>query len=177
VRDLRDTLVSNYEKWRRTYGVPFSRYVEGDPTGRTFRTDVWWYMRFMNRWGDIAERYPDQTLVLRYEDFRRDPLDSLRRLGRHFSLDLTDSDLLAGVAVGSKEYMLTRQDPAVAERPIRPDGARSARFTAQDLLALRRILDRNLRHDFGYAYLDAPRGYQVQEVAGPVEQTAFSSAA
>ena len=123
VRDLRDTLVSNYEKWRSQYGVPFSRYVLGDPGGKAFRTDVWWYMRFLNRWGDIAERYPDETLVLRYEDFRQDPLRNLDRLARHFRLDLSEADLLAGVAVGSKSFMMTRQDPAVAERPIRPDGA------------------------------------------------------
>ena len=161
IRDLRDTLVSNYEKWRGQYGVPFSRYVLGDPGGKAFRTDVWWYMRFLNRWGDIAQRYPEETLVLRYEDFRRDPLESLGRMARHFSLDLSDADLLAGVAVGSKESMLAHQDPSIVERPIRPDGARGARFTPRDLLALRRLLDRNLRHDFGYGYLDEPRGYQL----------------
>jgi hypothetical protein len=167
VRDLRDTLVSNYEKWRREYDVPFGRYVEGDPTGRAFRTDVWWYMRFLNRWGDLAERYPEQTLVLRYEDFQSDPLESLRRLGRHFRLDLSDADLLAGVAVGSKDYMMGRQDPSVAERPIRPDAAPRARFTPRDLVALRKLLDRNLRHDFGYGYLDEPRGFQLPPLIAP----------
>lgn len=165
VRDLRDTLVSNYEKWRSRYGVSFSRYVLGDPGGKAFRTDVWWYMRFLNRWGEIAERYPDETLVLRYEDFRHDPLRNLDRLGRHFRLDLSEADLLAGVAVGSKSFMMTRQDPAVAERPIRPDGAQRVRFTARDLMALRRLLERNLRHDFGYGYLDEPRGFQLPPLA------------
>jgi hypothetical protein len=168
VRDLRDTLVSNYEKWRSRYGVPFSRYVLGDPGGKAFRTDVWWYMRFLNRWGDIAERYPDETLVLRYEDFRHDPLRNLDRLARHFRLDLSEADLLAGVAVGSKSFMMTRQDPAIAERPIRADGASRVRFTPRDLVALRRLLDRNLRHDFGYGYLDEPRGFQLPPlVASP----------
>ena len=42
------------------------------------------------------------------------------------------------------------------------------RFTAGDLVALRRLLDRNLRHDFGYGYLDEPRGFQLPPfVAGP----------
>ena len=37
-----------------------------------------------------------------------------------------------------------------------------------DLVALRRLLDRNLRHDFGYGYLDEPRGFQLPPfVAGP----------
>ena len=33
-------------------------------------------------------------MVLRYEDFRRDPLTNLRRIARHFSLDLSDADLV-----------------------------------------------------------------------------------
>ena len=160
LRDIRDFLVSHYEKWRPVYGAPFSRYVAGDPGGKAFRCDVWWYMRFMNRWGEVARRYPEQTLVLRYEDFRQDPMEHLSRLTRHFRLDLSDTDLLAGVAVGSKAYMLARQDPEVSERPIRPDGVEGARFSPRDLQMLGEILDRNLKHDFGYRYFAEPRGFQ-----------------
>jgi len=161
VRDIRDVLISNYEKWRQEYGVPFSRYVAGDPRGKAFVCDAWWYIRFMNRWGEIARRHPQGTLVLRYEDFRKDPLENLRRLARHFRLDLSDSDLLAGVAVGSKEYMMARQDPQITERPIRPDGVEGARFSARDREVLTGILDRNLKHDFGYRYFAKPRGFQI----------------
>lgn len=161
VRDVRDVLVSNYEKWRVDYATPFSRYVAGDPRGKAYVCDAWWYVRFLNRWGEIAARYPRQTLVLRYEDFRREPLENLRRLARHFRLDLSDADLKAGIAVGSKSVMARHQDPQVAEQPVRPDGAEGARFSARDLDVLGGILDRNLKHDFGYAYFDAPRGYQI----------------
>jgi hypothetical protein len=161
VRDIRDVLISNYEKWRSEYGVPFSRYVAGDPRGKEHVCDVWWYVRFLNRWGEIARRYPQETLALRYEDFRKDPLENLGRLARHFRLDLSDSDLLAGVAVGSKEYMMARQDPQITERPIRPDGAEGARFSARDLEVLAGILERNLKHDFGYRYCSGPRGFQI----------------
>jgi hypothetical protein len=166
VRDLRDVMVSNYEKWRADYATSFSRYVAGDPRGKAYVCDVWWYVRFLNRWGEIARRYPEETLVLRYEDFRRDPLENLRRLARHFRLDLSDADLEAGIAVGSKSVMARHQDPRVAEQPVRPDGAEGARFSAQDLQVLGGILDRNLKHDFGYAYFDAPRGYQIPGAAG-----------
>jgi hypothetical protein len=176
VRDLRDVLVSNYEKWRTEYGVPFSRYVAGDPRGKAYVCDVWWYVRFLNRWGEIASRYPDQTLVLRYEDFRADPLENLGRLARHFALDLSDRDLMAGIAVGSKDYMIARQDPAVKERPVRPDGAAGARFSTADLDLVQGILDRNLKHDFGYAYCDRPRGYQIP-VSGDARQWGRLSAA
>ena len=180
VRDIHDVLVSHYEKWRADYRTPFSRYLRGDPLGRTYACDVWWYMRYLNRWGDIAARYPDQTLVLCYEDVRENPHEHLGRLARHFRLDLSDTDLLAGVAVGSKAFMMARQDPAIAERPIRPDGAPGARFTQRDLQVLHGLLERNLRHDFGYAYFDTPKGYQAPRTvtARPgVEKERMSSAA
>ena len=174
VRDLRDVMISNFEQWRADYGVSFSRYVAGDPRGKAFFCDAWWYVRFLNRWGDIAGRYPEDTLVLRYEDFRRNPLENLRRLALHFRLDLSETDLLAGVAVGSKTIMMARQDPRISEHPVRPDGAASVRFTQADLRRLGGILERNLRHDFGYAYFDRPRGFQIPEPvdrSGQAEET------
>jgi hypothetical protein len=174
VRDIRDVLVSNYEKWRADYAVPFSQYVRGDPRGQAYVCDVWWYVRFLNRWGEVARRYPKETLVLRYEDFRQDPLHNLQRLARHFRLDLADADLEAGIAVGSKAIMMRHQDPNVSEKPVRPDGAQGARFSAADMAALDAILDRRLRHDFGYAYLDRPRGYQIPSFA-PTQPTRSST--
>jgi len=162
VRDVRDILISNYEKWRATYNVPFSHYVAGDPLGKAYSCDVWWYVRFANRWGDIAEGYPNETLVLRYEDFLKEPKDGLRRICNHFQLDLTNPDIDAGMAVGSKEIMLRHQDPDVDERPVRPDGQGNTRFSECDLAVLGRILRRHLRHDFGYAYFERPRGFRVQ---------------
>ena len=165
VRDVRDLLISNYEKWRATYGVPFSQYVAGDPRGKAYVCDVWWYVRFANRWGDVAQRHPQDTLVLCYEEFRRDPIGNLRRLARHFRLELTDSDLAAGIAVGSKEVMARHQDPDIDEKPVRPDGQGDARFSRRDLAVLGGILDRHLRHDFGYGYFERPRGFQIAGLA------------
>lgn len=159
VRDVRDLLISNYEKWRTTYNVPFSRYVAGDPLGKAYICDAWWYVRFANRWGDIVQRHPKETLVLHYEDLRRGPGDGLRRICDHFHLEVTDADIDAGVAVGSKEIMMRHQDPNIEERPVRPDGQGDTRFSQDDLTMLGGILHRHLRHDFGYAYFEQPRGF------------------
>jgi hypothetical protein len=161
LRDVRDVLISNYEKWQATYRVPFSQYVAGDPRSRTYVCDVWWYIRFANRWGEIARRYPRETLVLRYEDFAHNPLESLRRLCRHFRLNLTEEDLRAGIEVGSKEVMVRHQDPGIDEKPVRLDGQGSTSFSPDDLALLNRILERHLRHDFGYGYFREPRGFQI----------------
>ena len=44
---------------------------------------------------------------------------------------------------------------------MRPDGAGSTRFSPADLAALGAVLDKHLKHDFGYAYFQRPRGYQI----------------
>ena len=56
---------------------------------------------------------------------------------------------------------MAHQDPQISERPIRPDGHEGARFTARDLELLGDILERNLKHDFGYRYFAKPRGFQI----------------
>ncbi len=161
VRDIRDVLISNYEKWRNLrYNVDFSTYVAGDPTSRAYVCDVWWYVHFLNRWGEVASRYPDQTMVLTYESFRRDALEGLRRIDVHFNLDLGEEALAAGLAAGTKEIMAAHQDPAIDERPVRLDGQGDATFSQADTALLKGILDRNLKHDFGYDYFDAPRGFR-----------------
>jgi hypothetical protein len=152
VRDLRDVLVSNYEKWRERYQVPFSTYVEGDVWGKKYVCDVWWYVRFMNRWGRVAELYPEVTRVFRYEDFRKDPRANLQRLGEHLGLKLSDAAYDAGVAGGSKENMLKHHDPNVEEKPIRAEGQGEARFSDEDMATLRQILRENLKYDFGYDF-------------------------
>jgi len=165
VRNIRDVMISNYEKWRgtdrKTYDVPFSRYVAGDPTGKAYVCDVWWYVHFLNRWGEVASRFPAETLVIRYEDFQADRRAALERLARHLGLTLSAAALDAGAAAGAKDVMAGHQDPNIDEKPLRMDGVKAATFSDADEAMLRGILDRNLRHDFGYGYLGAPRGFQA----------------
>lgn len=163
VRDIRNVLVSNYEKWRERYNVEFSDYVAGDPRGDKYICDVWWYVRFMNRWGEVAKRFPDKVLVLRYEDFQADRILSLRRITQHFGLSLGEESLQAGADAGSKESMSKHHDPAVDAQALRPDGKGDAAFSAADNALLNSILDKNLKHDFGYKYFPDPRGYQVSK--------------
>lgn len=153
VRDIRDVLISNYEKWRGVrYHVPFSEYVKGDIASKKYVCDVWWYVHFMNRWGRVAELWPNETLTFRYEDFRKDPRTNLERLAKHLGLDLSPEALDAGVAAGAKDVMLAAQDPNVDERAVRPDGQAAASFSDEDTAVLKAILRENLKYDFGYDY-------------------------
>lgn len=172
VRDIRDVLVSNYEKWRHAYGVSFADYVAGDPRGRAYVCDVWWYLRFKNRWGDVASRFPDQTLVLRYEDFQADRIGALRQIARHFGLPLTSADLAFGAAAGSKARMARHRDPDIDQQALRPTGVGDAALGEAEHAILRDILGRHLRHDFGYDYLPEARGLQVAPLQARRSQAA-----
>jgi hypothetical protein len=58
--------------------------------------------------------------------------------------------------------MARHQDPAIAARPLRPDGEGETVFSDADKAALQTILDRHLRHDFGYDLLPSPRGFSCR---------------
>lgn len=162
VRDIRNVLISNYEKWRETYGVSFSEYLRGDPWGKTYVIDAWLYIRFMNRWGEVARRFPEETLVLRYEDFRADAATSLDSLARFLGLDLTEEDIAAGVAAGAKDVMAKHHDPAVEVQALRPDGKGDTVYSEEDEAFLRDMLKRNLKHDFGYDFFEENRGFRPE---------------
>ncbi|MCF8506257.1 MAG: sulfotransferase domain-containing protein [Caulobacter sp.] len=161
VRDIPDVLISNYEKWRERYGVSFSRYVAGDPWQKAYICDVWWYIRYLNQWGEVASRYPRDTMVMTYESFRDDPRSALEKIARQLRLDLSPAALDAGVAGGTKEAMAKAQDPDIQDFPVRADGTGRAAFSDEDRALMLAILDRHLRHDFGYGYFDKPRGFQI----------------
>ncbi len=88
VRDMRDVSVSNFKTYRERYGVPSSEYLKGEPAGNRYVIDIWWYMHFLNRWGRVIERFPEQTLVSRYDDMTQDPKHELEKLCRYFGLKL-----------------------------------------------------------------------------------------
>ncbi len=159
-RDIPDVLISNYEKWKERYGVPFSVYVAGDPTAKSYICDVWWYIHFLNQWGDVAQRYPEETKVFTYEAFRKDARGELARIARQLRIELSPEALDVGVASGSKDEMAKAQDPTIEFKPLRMDGVGKTEFSDADRALMLAIMDRHLRHDFGYRYFDKPRGFQ-----------------
>ncbi len=86
VRDIREAMLSNYVKWREQYDGSFAEYVEGDPLGRRHVADVWWYIHFFNRWGDVARARPQNTLIVRYEDLQDSPEYWLRQIAAHMKV-------------------------------------------------------------------------------------------
>jgi hypothetical protein len=153
IRDIRASLVSNYEKWKRAYGAGFSEYLRGDPAGRRYNHDIWWCMRFLNAWGEIAGRFPRDTLIVRYEDLQQDAPRELLRISEFLRLSLSTQSMLDAVADATKERMLQKHDPRRPHGAFRDDPrAFHTWFSAEDREFFLDTLRHYLRHDFGYDY-------------------------
>lgn len=154
VRDIRQAMLSNYVKWREAYGVSLAEYVRGEPEGKRFIADVWWYVLFFNRWGDIAAK-GGRVLVTRYEDIQADPARELRRMAGHWNLPLGEPAIAAGAAASGRETMRALQDPEFQEVIIpKAEVREQVRFSDEDEAYLASVFRRYLRHDFGYGYLE-----------------------
>jgi len=153
VREVHAAMASHYVKWRQAIGRPFSDYVRGDPSGRRFKADLWWYIRFFNRWGDLARARPDTILVVRYEDLRADPEACLRRIAAHMRLDLGDAAFAQALQFAARDAIRSLLDPNDSEIAVPPDGASaSVTYGPDDEAFMRNAMTRYLRHDFGYRY-------------------------
>ena len=155
VRDIRASLVANYEKWKARYACGFSEFLRGDVSGRRFNSDIWWCIRFCNAWGRVRARFPDSTLAVRYEDLSRDALGELRRISNFWGLGLREEALAEAVAESGKEDMARKRDPATPAGVdvVRNDPRDYAHwFGRDDEEFLRETCRRFLRHDFGNDY-------------------------
>ncbi|MBI2992906.1 MAG: sulfotransferase domain-containing protein [Gammaproteobacteria bacterium] len=154
VRDIRATLVANYEKWKARYDCGFSEFLRGDVSGLRFNSDIWWCLRFCNAWGAIAARFPDETLVMKYEDLRRNALGGLGQINAFWALGLTRDSLIEGVAESTKEKMARKRDPVASDLAVVREDARdlSEWFAPQDAAFVHETCGRFLTHRFGYDY-------------------------
>ncbi|MDX2290695.1 MULTISPECIES: sulfotransferase, partial [Streptomyces] len=87
VREIHAAMLSNYGKWAEQYPAALAEYARGDPSGRRFIADAWWYVHFFNRWGAWAAAEPGRVLLIRYEDLVADPATWLARVATHLRLD------------------------------------------------------------------------------------------
>jgi hypothetical protein len=151
VRDISAAMASHYVKWQHEYQVQFAYYVRGDPSGEQYRADIWWYMHFFNRWGDLATAHPDLVLVMRYEDLKADPEANLRRAAAHLQIEISNDDVATALRLGGRDVMRTLLDPTNSEIVIPSDDvAMTVVYSPDDEAFMRNAFARYLRHDFGY---------------------------
>ncbi|HYE47161.1 MAG TPA: hypothetical protein VEA44_15470 [Caulobacter sp.] len=152
VRDIRQALLSYYVKWKDEYPLgTLAEYLRRPAPGVRRIDDAWWFIRFFNRWGDLAAALPDRVLVLRHEDLQVDPGERVRRAWAHWGVTLTDADVAAAVAVAGREAVARSLDPTYGETIVPDVRQREAiALSAADEAHLTALLKAHLKHDFGY---------------------------
>jgi hypothetical protein len=150
VRRLPDSLLSYFFKWREAKGLgALPDYVARAPSAQG--VDLWWFIRFFNRWGLLRRVFPEAVMVVRYEDVEHDPETWVRRIWAHWGVDLDAADMVAAMAVSSRAAVQAHLDPEYGEDIAPAREARAAvRYSAEDVALLERRLAQRLRYTFGY---------------------------
>jgi hypothetical protein len=155
VRDIRASLVSNYEKWKEHYACDFDTFLRGDTSGHRFNNDIWWCLRFCNKWGELVQRFPAGTLVVKYEELKINPMQELKRINAYWNLELSDEILEYAISESSKEKMALKKDPDT------PFGVTVVRENKQSFMEwydenqmtyFNSICEQYLKYDFDYKY-------------------------
>lgn len=155
VRDIRATLVSHYEKWKRRYGISFAEYLRGDVTGRRFDKDIWWDIRFINAWSSVMCRLPDATLLVHYEALKRKPDIGLAQICEFFSIPVDREIIEQALAASSKKHMSAKERPDEELRVVRVASKHPFESYAQDdRRFVTQMCSRYLRDPLGYDYAD-----------------------
>ncbi|MDF3022648.1 MAG: Sulfotransferase domain protein [Alphaproteobacteria bacterium] len=161
VRDLKESLVSHYERFKGDYGnCDFATYLRGDVRQKTFHSDIWSRMRFMNEWGRMLEKYPQSVMPLKYEDMKADAGGSLRRVCQFFSIqNVTDAVIDSALAEASRDRMAEKPNPEVTTIVVRKEPRMdvAAYFNGENGAFFDATTARYLRHDFGYDLRGAQR--------------------
>ena len=162
-------MVSHYMKWKWEYRVQFAHYVRGDPSGASYRADIWWFMHFFNRWGDLATAHPETVLIVRYEDLQNDTEAILRRIASHLRIDLDREAMATALRFVSRNAIRELLDPVDAEIVVPPaDTAAGVFYSPGDEQFIRNAFARYLRHDFGYGD-PAPVTRSADDEADPLQ--------
>jgi hypothetical protein len=159
VRELRESLVSHYERFKGDYrGADFSAYLRGDVRQKTYHSDLWSRIRFMNEWGRVLARRPDRAALLRYEDLKTDTAGSLKTACAFFGIrDVTQPVIEKALADGAREKMAEKPNPTVKTTVVRTAQRPplESYFTPENQAFLDETLRRYLEFDMGYGYLPA----------------------
>lgn len=150
VRGIPDALCSYFLKWRDAKSLgSLPDYLFSKP--RRKAVNLWWYIRFFNRWGSLLEALPSSILVARYEDIIQSPCEWVRRIWWHWGVELSEASLAAAGQVASRSAVAAHLDPTYGEAVVPELAARRALcLKVAEARFLEDQLGRHLRCTFGY---------------------------
>jgi hypothetical protein len=177
VRDPKEAMLSAYVKWRDELGLSLADYVTARPHGKRRFADIWWYIEFFNRWGQMATQLPDEVIIVRYEDLQAEPAYWLRRVLQHYGFELSDRSIDAAVKASGKNRMRKLLDPSFAETIIPAQVERdAARFSPIEEATMRAVLETHLKYSFGYGYAAGNRPMVISRPEAAAGSTAEDTA-
>ena len=156
VRDLRTSLISHYERFKRRYkNIGFSEYLRGDIHQKKFFSDIYSRIRFMNEWGNLLQRDDTRLMSLRYEDLQADAERELERVIDFFGIGTIPATVIENaVRENNRQNMAKRQQPEKNTYIVRcgPEMPVDYYFDCENQAFLVDTCRELLRHDFGYHY-------------------------
>jgi hypothetical protein len=157
LRDIRASLVGQYEKHKQDTSLSFSEYLRDHRLiGRSFKWDLDKRIVFFNSWGRVHELMPNRVLPVHYESLRRDAARELERVWRFLDLPVSDPTVFRRAADAcSKENMSQNEPPVRTHNLVRRDERDPVEwFSASDRDYFSTRCAKLLKHPFGYDFTD-----------------------
>lgn len=155
VRDMRHSLVSHFEKWKERYQVDFATYLRAKPWGKPYFNDIWRQIEFLNLWGAIVADPRYRTHVVQYEQLKADTAGQFNNICNFLELAIPPDAQARAVQAASKDSMAKMSKARNNEQVVRQDTRPPLSwFKPQDRDFLLNLMDRELKHDFGYPYTE-----------------------
>jgi len=156
IRDLRDAMVSQYDKYKRNHNdTSFSELLR---KGLPQEKSPWLLedrIKLLNSWGGNKSK-TDKFLVVKYENLKEDAERELRKILNIVGIPEVSDDFLSNVVdFCSVENMKKIEKKSKGEFSAMNKGKAGRYqyyFSEQDLEYFRKIVDKKLDYDFGYDY-------------------------
>ena len=157
IRDMRNTLISHYRKWSHIYNCSFEEYIMGDPLNKNFDKDIWWDIRFLNRWGEIIAQNPEQVQIIKYEDLQLNTKENLNKIIDYFQIEFKDKSIAIEFALkeATKSKMEKKELNNDGWKVVRKEDRDWSKWYPSSLrVQFSNICKEYLTHEFSYGYKD-----------------------
>lgn len=152
IRDPRISTASHYKKHGKASPKSFSEFLRNKGGDHHFMKDIWDDIRFLNTWTPLAKTWSSHVRIVRYEDLRANPADTLNVITDFLEIPVKQADTLVwSIEQCSKESMSNREDTSRRFKVVRPDEASPLSiYSAADKAYFLDIYRRHLKTDIPY---------------------------
>jgi len=158
LRDIRASIVSRFERQTEELaGISFSDSLRDHSLwARGTKWDLYKRFVFFNAWGDVARKMPEQTLLVHYENVRRDTATELEHVWRFLELPVANPAMFAQAADDCSKERMAANDPHLRNIVLVRKDERDPVdwFNAEDREYFSARCAELLRHTFGYDFND-----------------------